>query len=162
MRVPASACPKCGAVLDAATEVSRRGPPREGDFTVCIECLSLLTFEAGLTLRRLTEEEFAGLPAETVENLDRIRQAIVEPRYIAQLEKMAANARTWRAAHPERVAQVQFNFPPYVAVVQPISNAVKMGTVSTNEAGLELLKAMWPWDCASEPTVLMVRAALEG
>lgn len=114
-----------------------------------------------MTLRLLAQEEWAGLPPETVRDVNKIREAIAGVRYGEQLEKMADNARAWRAANPEREVKVQFNYPPGVVVIQSISEAVKKSTVSANEAGLELLKALWPWDDRSEPTVLMVRVVLE-
>jgi hypothetical protein len=81
--------------------------------------------------------------------------------YEAQLEAMAENARRWRAANADKTVLVQFNFPPFVALIAPISVAVKKGFVTTNDAGLELLKALWSWDADTEPTVLMVRAVIE-
>jgi hypothetical protein len=74
---------------------------------------------------------------------------------------MAERAKAWRAANPNRTAKVQFNFPPGVCVIAAISLAVERGFVSTDEAGLELVKELWPWGDRSEPTVLMVRVVLE-
>ena len=84
-----------------------------------------------------------------------------EDQYIAQLQKMSENAQKWRAAHPTAEVLVQFNFPPKVGVIGTISDAIDAGAVSTNDNGLALVKALWPWDVKSEPTVFMVRLALE-
>lgn len=50
--LPATACPNCGKVLDAAT--SYQGDefrPRPTDITVCIWCASVLQFSEGMTLQ---------------------------------------------------------------------------------------------------------------
>jgi hypothetical protein len=82
-------------------------------------------------------------------------------QHAKQTAIMAQNVRHWRAANPNRETVIQFNIPPGVLVISSISDAVTHHYVSTNEAGLELLKAMWPWGVEDEPTVLMVRVALE-
>jgi hypothetical protein len=81
--------------------------------------------------------------------------------YVKQVAVMSENARRWRAANPDKKAVIQFNFPPKALIIGSISLAVARHFVITNEAGLELLKALWPWDVENEPTVLMVRVALE-
>lgn len=82
-------------------------------------------------------------------------------RYIKQLDRMYRNGQEWRKAHPDKEVLIAWNFPPGVMLVDPISQAIDMGLVRTNPAGLELLKALWTWDDASEPTVLMCRVVLE-
>jgi hypothetical protein len=81
--------------------------------------------------------------------------------YAQQCEAMAENARRWREANPNRETVVQFNRPPKVLIIGTISDAVKHHFVTANEAGLELIKALWPWGGRDEPTVLMVRVVLE-
>lgn len=81
--------------------------------------------------------------------------------YAEQLMQMAENGHRWRLANPDREARVVFNYPTSVALIAPIREAIDKNFVSVNEAGLELVKALWPWDGDTEPTVLMVRAALE-
>lgn len=82
--------------------------------------------------------------------------------YLRQLETMLENANLWRKRNPHREALIQFNCPPNVALISPISTAVENHFVSTNEAGMELLKALWPrWDDRTEPTVMMCRCVLE-
>jgi hypothetical protein len=81
--------------------------------------------------------------------------------YLQQMREMAANAKAWRAAHPDKTAKIQFNFPHDMHVIACISEAVKQGAVSVDDNGRELLQALWPWGVASEPTVLMCRVAIE-
>lgn len=79
----------------------------------------------------------------------------------AQMDKMHENATAWRAAHPDTEVKIQFNFPDQVCLIAPISEALKHKFIVTNEAGLELIKALWPMDVVSEATVLMVKIILE-
>lgn len=81
--------------------------------------------------------------------------------YEAQCNTMLANAKAWRAAHPDSQARVQFNFPKTVSIIGCISDALNSKYVSANEQGVELIKALWPWGGRDEPTVLMVRMVLE-
>lgn len=74
---------------------------------------------------------------------------------------MSENARHWRAVNPNHEVLIQFNSPPGVLIIGTISDAVKHHFVTVNEAGLELIKALWPWGGRDEPTVLMVRVVLE-
>lgn len=82
-------------------------------------------------------------------------------QYEAQLQAMLENADKWRAANPDREALVQFNYAPHIGLIMPISNAIKEKFVTTNDAGLELVKALHAWDYDEEPTVNMVRCVLE-
>jgi len=49
-RVPTTFCPYCFTVLDAATNLDSKEPPRAGDFTVCIECCGLLRFGEDMSI----------------------------------------------------------------------------------------------------------------
>jgi hypothetical protein len=82
-------------------------------------------------------------------------------QYAVQMAKMKAAADAWRKAHPTDEVLVQFNFPREAYVIAPISDAFTAGVVTANAKGLELIKALWPWDDTYEPTVMMVRAILE-
>jgi hypothetical protein len=84
-----------------------------------------------------------------------------QENYGAQLKQMYERAQKWRAANPGLTAKVQFNFPPTVTFACPIRVALEQGIVSVNDAGLDLLKALWPWHVKDEATVLMCRAVLE-
>ena len=85
----------------------------------------------------------------------------VQQEYVDQIREMGRRAKAWKEKNPHRVAQVQFNYSRKIFLVAPISEAVKEHIVSCNEAGLEMVKAMWPWDVKSEPTVTMIKIALE-
>jgi hypothetical protein len=65
-RVPASFCPRCGHTLDACSAtLSRGGKPKPGDFTFCIECANMLTFDAELRVRVPAPGEVAAACAQT-------------------------------------------------------------------------------------------------
>jgi len=81
--------------------------------------------------------------------------------YVSQIVAMAGNGREWVKDHPGVDVKVQFNFTSRVFLIQPISEAVKMRMVSCNQAGEELLQAMWSWEAVDEPTVMMCKMALE-
>jgi hypothetical protein len=64
VHIPPSACTNCGKVLDGATAVQatadkrkRKHMPKPGDFTVCIVCSHLMSFDENLQLRDPTPEE---------------------------------------------------------------------------------------------------------
>ncbi|HYW17721.1 MAG TPA: hypothetical protein VE956_00155 [Nodularia sp. (in: cyanobacteria)] len=51
-------CPKCDYQLDAATGLTEEDiTPREGDFSVCLNCCSVLRFGNNLQLYQSTLEE---------------------------------------------------------------------------------------------------------
>lgn len=68
--LPATRCPYCDVVLDAASHMSEAIRPRPNDISVCICCAQPLRFDAFLALRKLnpgeaealllTDPEFAG------------------------------------------------------------------------------------------------------
>lgn len=54
----AAACPNCASKLDAATSARLDDAhPKEGDFSLCAYCGSILVFRADLTLRNATTRE---------------------------------------------------------------------------------------------------------
>lgn len=71
-------------------------------------------------------------------------------RYEAQTQSMLAAAKQWRAEHPDSNPIIQWNFPSNVAVIGTISDGIEHHFVNTNEDGLSLIKALWPWDCDTE------------
>jgi len=85
----------------------------------------------------------------------------IQKAYGAQMREMYDRAQQWREQNPGVVAKVQFNFPPDVTFSLPIRVAIEKKIVSVNAAGLELIKALWPWHVPDEATVLMCRAVLE-
>lgn len=86
-------------------------------------------------------------------------------RYAAACNDMWVRSVQWRTSpeHIDKEAKIQFNFPPYVAVIAPISEAIKHGLVTGNAEGLDLIKFLCAehWEKSTEPTVLMIRAVLE-
>ena len=51
-------CPVCGDLLDASTALSDKDIlPKEGDFSVCSECGSILVYEEGLFLHKANADE---------------------------------------------------------------------------------------------------------
>jgi hypothetical protein len=50
-----SKCPYCGYIIDRA---SGDGKPKDGDITICFECLSLSEFTSEMTLKKLDEEKY--------------------------------------------------------------------------------------------------------
>ncbi|MCY3569295.1 MAG: hypothetical protein OXH38_11750 [Chloroflexi bacterium] len=54
-QLPASACPTCGKVLDAATGDAPK--PSPGDFTICLCCAEPALFDDDLALGAPTGEE---------------------------------------------------------------------------------------------------------
>jgi hypothetical protein len=45
IQVPESFCPKCFTLLDAVSNLYGRNAPDPGDFTICINCASVLRFD---------------------------------------------------------------------------------------------------------------------
>ena len=58
---PGNTCPYCGKFTDSAS-----GPvlPKEGDVSVCIQCYNINIFNADLSIRKPTVEEFAALRSD--------------------------------------------------------------------------------------------------
>ncbi len=169
--LPASTCPSCGVKLNSATMADAkagRKAPGPGDFSVCIGCAQVLRYEPDMTVRNALPEELTAeldLPSRRLIHraLRVITDELLGAQYRRQLETMLANKKAWLKLHPEAEIKVQFNFPPSVCLVAPISAAIKDSYVSANEAGLDLIRALWPSHYTSrrEPTVLMVRTVLE-
>ena len=58
-------CPFCNKTLDGYTALDGGGGPSEGDFTLCVFCLTPLRYGSGLRLRLIQEEELDELePAQ--------------------------------------------------------------------------------------------------
>lgn len=161
MRLKADKCPNCGYKLDAATSATGAGDPSPGDLTVCVRCAAVLVFTSEMAHRKFSEEETQGLDPETRALVVKAQQAIMWVQYEEQLQTMRQRARDWLAAHPGADVRVQYNYPPHVAMVTTISEAVKKHIVSASPDGLALMEALWPWDDCKEPTVNMVRTVLE-
>jgi hypothetical protein len=77
-RVPATTCPKCGTVSDAASDYFANNRPVPGDVTVCIYCGATCVFDDSLLLRRATRADIATLDATTAHRLGRIAGAVAK------------------------------------------------------------------------------------
>lgn len=77
-KLAADGCPVCHHKLDAASNAGPDDdtPPGPGDFTVCINCASVLVFSDDMTLRRPEAEDMIGLPMEVTLQLWRTKAAI--------------------------------------------------------------------------------------
>lgn len=64
MRLPSSACTRCGKKVDDATSLtSDDDRPGPGDITLCINCCHIMTYADDLTVRNLTGAEIEKLKA---------------------------------------------------------------------------------------------------
>lgn len=162
-------CPTCGKALDAQTRADgAQAAPSPGDVSICFYCGELLEF-GDRDLVKLTDEKFARLePPQQVmmkafqSGVRSVNQGnLLDSDYDRQLGKMKARADEWRKANRKREVKIQFNWPPKVMVICAISDAIKRKLVTTNEAGLELIKALGNYGEPDGPTVLMVRVVLE-
>lgn len=75
-------CPKCGHHIDRATPVGHPAVNAEkGDYSVCIECASVLVFTDDKGhVRLITEEEEIKMDDETRDLLSRVQFAIKNMR----------------------------------------------------------------------------------
>ena len=72
-RVPEEHCPNCLSKLDAVTccNDDKRGPA-PGDVTICFYCATVLCFADGLRVEECNQEQFAQLPEELQEEIEKI------------------------------------------------------------------------------------------
>lgn len=165
--IPEMVCPVCREKYNRASLVTNEGrrEPKPGDVSICLYCGSWLEFLPQGKMQALTPEKQAAFEAEVKAEMEEIKarwQAFkTEQEYVKQIVTMADRAAEWRKKNPDREAKVQFNFPRTIFMIQPISEALATNIVSANEAGLELIKNLWGWEDSKEPTVFMVRMALE-
>lgn len=79
--MPVSVCIVCDMKLDAATCITSKATPREGDASLCLYCGNVAVFGADRKLRQPTEEEAAQIKNDRV-----IKKA---------LKARAAASRSW-------------------------------------------------------------------
>ena len=101
------------------------------------------------------------LKCKLVDTFDVDTEERMAKKFERQCQTMNERAQAWRKANPGKSAVIRWNFPPAVNIIGCISDALAHRLVTTNEAGLELIKALWPWGDRDEPTILMVRMVLE-
>lgn len=166
--IPTSECPACHHKQDRASLVTDNPEghgPQPGDVSLCMYCGTWLEFLEGGRMQSLPPDKLSALPQETQNEMAKIKTKWASfkmmKEYEKQIETMAERAAAWRAANPSKVVKIQFNYQRAVFVVSPISSAIEKHLLSADDAGIELIKTMWPWDDPLEPTVAMVRIALE-
>ena len=71
-------CPTCLIPLTAVTDPFGQRRPKPHDLTVCLECLTWLTFNDDLTIRRLSQEELDTLPPDAVSTLMKLTAGMGE------------------------------------------------------------------------------------
>lgn len=84
-----------------------------------------------------------------------------EKQMALQLGQMWATGKQWLKDHPGADVKITWNYPPHWHLIKPISNAIKERFISANPIGMALMKALWRWDVASEPSVTMMRVVIE-
>lgn len=62
--IPESSCPFCGATMSGACNLFGEEGPSPGDFTICIECEAVLTFDQGYHLRAATDAELKEIASD--------------------------------------------------------------------------------------------------
>lgn len=156
--------------MDCASSIEGEAQsPEPGDLAICFECFALLSYGEYLHLELADMTALRLIMPEVAQQMESMRDALVEAKkkrdgrseYEKRCDKMFENARNWRATNPGREVLIQYNYPPTVCIIQVISQAIKLKVVTANDAGLDLIKCLGPWDCADEPTVNMVRMVLE-
>lgn len=95
---PASACPKCGATLDASTNTLRGcRQVRPGDFCLCMDCGEVLRYREGL--------QATAVSAADLEDIDRqpgLRRDLARARLELCGVKLAMQASRYQAAKKAR------------------------------------------------------------
>lgn len=71
--LPVSACIVCEMKLDAATCITSRARPKEGDASLCLYCSNVAIFGPDRKLRQPTEEEAAIKKDKVIKKALRIR-----------------------------------------------------------------------------------------
>jgi hypothetical protein len=66
-------CPQCGYTLDAATGAHGFEIPAPGDFSVCINCTSILEFSNDMSLQLLPIDKQQNLPKEEQEEIAKLQ-----------------------------------------------------------------------------------------
>ena len=74
-RIVETFCPSCFTRLDAATSMYSPGAPSPGDFTICLECASVLTFNDNM---QLVASTLAECPIQIRSQLAQIKMFVEE------------------------------------------------------------------------------------
>lgn len=77
MKTKENHCPGCKNKIDGCTPVDGENVmPKKDDITVCIYCSMILSFNADLTLKVITDEQIGELPHDVRQDLQKIRRTI--------------------------------------------------------------------------------------
>jgi hypothetical protein len=69
-RVDHGRCPICSKILTASTSASKTPrAPASGDLTVCIDCLTWLTYNDDMTLRTISQKDIDDMSDERAREL---------------------------------------------------------------------------------------------
>lgn len=87
-RILPQACPACNHLVDAVGYPSNDPDPtpRDGDLTICGNCLAVNRFQGGI-VRCLTPQELASLPPDTQDGLAAFRLDIQAVQAASQLRR---------------------------------------------------------------------------
>lgn len=79
--------------------------------------------------------------------------------YDAAIDRMKQRMAEWRKAHPDQTAQVAFR--NNVMVIGTVRDAVEMHLIQVNREGYDMLRFMCEPEGDKEPTVIILRLAME-
>lgn len=55
--VPTTTCPKCGVIVDRATNAEGMASPSVDDFSICFTCATICRYNSDLSLRVATNQD---------------------------------------------------------------------------------------------------------
>lgn len=73
----AGKCPHCGYEFARHTHFEdESAKPAHNSLSICVECGACAIFNADLSLRKMADEEFVGLPPDVLKEIFRIQKAL--------------------------------------------------------------------------------------
>ena len=82
-KTPKNKCPVCEHIIDGTASVENKNHvPNENDITMCINCASVLAFNADLTVKEMTDNEIADLDHDIRQLIQRMRKAIKRTAFV--------------------------------------------------------------------------------
>lgn len=86
-----SPCPYCGNMLDGATSFEGQ-TPRQGNYSVCLVCASLLKFGKRMVLQKVSNEEIKMLDTKEPHFMEKIRHM---QRIVRELDRRPPWEKPW-------------------------------------------------------------------
>lgn len=77
---PFDICPVCSYITNRAAAVDDQVPPKPGDYSICFNCTSFVTFDDDMRIVLLTDNEIAQMPFDVVILLNRTRKLIQDSK----------------------------------------------------------------------------------